>query len=152
MKKGLLIVAAIAMLAGAVQAGEIKLHTWPCTYTAMDLMTIPVKMDIGMYIGVSNQNVSIKLTQQDIHTYTGCTNVTVKCNFNATLSTSIAKVTTNGDVSGTFTSSVTPSTITMGTTTVSVCATLTNAQIQNITGGTKDVQVATVTLKVAPTA
>ncbi len=152
MKKGLLIVAAVLMLAGAAQAGEIKLHVWPCQFIAQDLMTIPVTMDIGFWIRVQNQTrYKIKMSQIDIHTYDGCVTIPVECNFNATLSTSIAKVTTNGDVSGGFSSSVTPSNITPGTTNVSVCAHLVGANLVNMTGGAKDVQVATVTLKVVPT-
>jgi len=152
MKKGLLIVAAVLMLAGAAQAGEIKLHTWPCQLITQDLMTIPVTMDIGFWIRVKSQTkYVIKMSQTDIHTYSGCVTIPVECNFNATLSCSIAKYTVNGDVSGTFTCSVTPSAITPGTTNVSVCASLTNANLLTMTGGANDVQVATVTLKVVPT-
>lgn len=152
MKKGLLIVAAVLMLAGAAQAGEIKLHVWPCAYIAQDLMTIPVTMDIGYWIRVKSQTkYVIKMSQVDIHTYDGCVTIPVECNFNATLSASIAKYTVNGDVSGTFSCSITPSTITSGTTNVSVCAHLVNANLAAIAGGTKDVQVAIVTIKVVPT-
>jgi hypothetical protein len=155
MKKGLLIVAAVLMLAGAAQAGEIKLHVWPCAYIAQDLMTIPVTMDVGYWIRVKSQTkYVIKMSQIDIHTYEGCTTIPVEANFNATLSCSIAKVTTTGDVTsagGWFTCSVTPANITPGTTNVSVCAKLYNANLAAIVGGTKDVQVATVTIKVVPT-
>jgi hypothetical protein len=152
MKKGLLIVAAVLMLAGAAQAGEIKLHVWPCAFIAQDFMSIPVTMDIGYWIRVKNQqNYKIKMAQIDIHTYDGCVTIPVECNFNATLSASIAKVTTNGDVSGTFSVSITPSSITAGTTNVTVCAHLVNANLAAIAGGTKDVQVAVVTIKVVPT-
>jgi len=156
MKKGLLIVAAVLMLAGVAGAGEIKLHVWPCAFIPQELMTIPVYMDIGFWIRVKSQtNYKIKMSQIDIHTYDGCVTIPVECNFNATLSTSIAKVTTNGDVSAGawpgFSSSVTPNIITPGTTNVSVCAHLGGANLGNMTGGAKDVQVATVTLKVVPT-
>jgi hypothetical protein len=152
MKKGLLIVAAVLMLAGAAQAGEIKLHIWPCAFVPQDLMTIPVTMDIGFWIRVKSQTkYVIKLSQIDIHTYDGCVTIPVETNFNATLSTTIARVTTVGNIGGTLTSSVTPSTITPGTTNVSVCAHITDANIGAFAGGTKDVQVAVVTLKVVPT-
>ncbi len=152
MKKGLLIVAAVLMLAGAAQAGEIKLHVWPCQFIAQDLMTIPVTMDIGFWIRVKNQqNYKIKLSQIDIHTYDGCVTIPVECNFNATLSASIAKVTTVGDVGGFLSCSVTPANITPGTTNVQVCAHLVNANLGAFAGGSKDVQVATVSIKVVPT-
>jgi len=155
MKKGLLIVAAVLMLAGAAQAGEIKLHVWPCAWISQDLMTIPVYIDIGYWIRVKSQtNYKIKLNQLDIHTYDGCVTIPVECNFNAVLSTSIAKVTTNGDITAGggvgLSSSVTPSVIAPGTTNVLVCAHITNANIGQFPGGSKDVQVAVVTLKVTP--
>jgi hypothetical protein len=156
MKKGLLIVAAVLMLAGAAQAGEIKLHVWPCAFIAQDLMTIPVTMDVGYWIRVKSQTkYVIKMAQIDIHTYDGCVTIPVECNFNATLSTKIDKFTANGDITAGgwvgLSSSVTPSAITPGTTNVSVCAHVTNANLGALVGGAKDVQVATVTLKVAPT-
>jgi len=155
MKKGLLIVAAVLMLAGAAQAGEIKLHVWPCAFIAQDLMTIPVTMDIGYWIRVKSQTkYVIKMAQIDIHTYDGCVTIPVECNFNATLSASIAKFTTNGDVTaggGFLSCSITPANITPGTTNVQVCAHLVNANLGAFPGGSKDVQVATVTIKVVPT-
>ncbi len=152
MKRGLLIVAATLLLAGAAGAGEIKLHTWPSVFIPQDLIAIPATMDIGFWIRVQDQTkYRIKMSQIDIHTYDGCVTIPVECNFSATLSTTITKVTTNGDVSGTFSSSVTPSNIPPGTTNILVCAHLTNANLAALPGGLKDVQVAVVTLKVVPT-
>jgi hypothetical protein len=153
MKKGLLIVAAVLMLAGVAGAGEIKLHVWPCAFIPQELMTIPVYMDIGFWIRVKDQTkYKIKLSQIDIHTYDGCVTIPVETNFNATLSSSIAKFTTDGkDIGGFLSSSVTPSSITPGTTQVTVCAHISGANIGNFAGGTKDLQVATVTIKVVPT-
>jgi hypothetical protein len=152
MKKGLLIVAAVLMLAGAVQAGEIKLHVWPCAFIAQDFMSIPVTMDIGYWIRVKSQTkYVIKMAQVDTHTYDGCVTIPVECNFNATLSASITKFTATGDVSGTFSVTINPANITPGTTNVQVCAHLINANLAAIAGGTKDVQVATVFIKVVPT-
>jgi hypothetical protein len=152
MKKGLLIVAAVAMLAGIAQAGEIKLHDWPTAFVAQELMTIPVKMDVGYWIRVKSQTkYSIKLVQVGSSaSYNGCVDIPVECNFTAALSTVIAAVTTNGDVSGKWSSDVTPTTISKPGQTISVCAHLTEANLINLTGGADAVQVATVTLKVVP--
>jgi len=158
MKKGLLIVAAVLMLAGSLQAGEIKLHQWPCAFVAQTFMTIPVKMDIGYWIRVKNQqNISIKLTQTSgtIHTYSGCTTIAVESNFNATLTMSIAAVgtTSPGDLNCDFgtTNPTKTATVTPGTTNLQVCAYLTNANLAIGTGGSKNVQVGLITIMVAPT-
>jgi len=152
MKKGLLIVAAVLMLAGAAQAGEIKLHVWPCALIPQDFMSIPVTMDIGYWIRVANQNkIVIKMNQIDVHTYDGCVTIKVETNFNATLSASIQKYTVNGDVSGSFSVTINPALVTPGSNNVQVCAHLVNANLGAIAGGTKDVQVATVFIKVVPT-
>jgi uncharacterized lipoprotein YajG len=158
LKKGLLIVAVVAMLAGAAQAGEIKLHVWPCAFIPQDFMTIPVTMDIGYWIRVKDQNkIKIKLSQIDIHTYEGCVTFNVESNFNATLSASISAVdmdaTKDGVQSmGKFSiSTLTPTDVTLGTTAVKVCAKLTEANLGLIAGGTKDIQVANVLIKVVPT-
>jgi hypothetical protein len=152
MNRGLLILAAALTLTGAAQAGEIKLHIWPTVLVPQDFMTIPVTMDIGYWIRVKSQTkYVIKLSQVDVHTYDGCVTIPVETNFAATLSCSIAKVTTTGDVSGTFSCSISPSNITPGATNVQVCAHLVDANLATIPGGAKDVQVATVTVKVVPT-
>jgi hypothetical protein len=152
MKKGLLIVAAMLMLAGAAQAGEIKLHVWPCAFIAQDFMSIPVTMDIGYWIRVKNQqNYKIKMAQIDIHTYDGCVTIPVECNFNATLSASISAYTVNGNAGGFFSCTINPANVTPGTTNVQVCAHLVNANLGAFPGGSKDVQVATVYIKVVPT-
>jgi hypothetical protein len=152
MKKGLLIVAAMLMLAGAAQAGEIKLHVWPCAFIAQDFMSIPVTMDIGYWIRVKNQqNYKIKMTQIDIHTYDGCVTIPVECNFNATLSASIQAYTVVGNAGGSFSCTINPANVTPGTTNVQVCAHLNGANLGAFPGGSKDVQVATVYIKVVPT-
>jgi hypothetical protein len=148
MKKGLLTAAATLMLAGAAQAGEIKLHAWPCVFTPQDVMTIPVVIDIGYWIRVKSQTkYVIKMSQIDIHTYQGCVTIPIESNGNATLSCSIAKFTANGDVSGQFSCSVTPANVGPETTEISVCAQLTEANLGAMVGGDKDVQVALVTLR-----
>jgi len=151
MKKGLLIVAAVLMLAGSLQAGDIKLHQWPCQFVAQQLMTIPVIMDIGYWIRVKDQSKKIKLVQStgSYYNYDGCITIKVDCNFNVTLSATIAEFGT--DV-GNFTCDITPTQLLPGVgQNVVVCAHLTGADLSIATGGTTGVQVAVVTIKVVPT-
>jgi hypothetical protein len=154
MLKGCLTIAAvIAMLTAGVHAGEIKTHEWPCTFVALEITTIPVVMDIGYFIRVKSQNnLQIKLVQdtQDLHLFTGCTNMTVESNFNAALECSITKT---GAVDGSYTCSLDPQMIDAGSTSVKVCATLKNANLATNGGplaGAKNVQVATVKIRVKP--
>jgi uncharacterized lipoprotein YajG len=150
MKKALFAVAAVALLAVTAQAGEIKLHQWPCTLTPVEITSIPVVMDVGYWVSIQNQNnLKITLAQESIHVYSGCTNMTVKTNVAVTLSTKIAAT---GDVPGNYSSWIDGSAnVPMGTSTVKVCAKVTNADLSGVPGGTTGKQVASVTIMVVPT-
>jgi hypothetical protein len=157
LKKSLFAVTVVALLAALAPAGEIKLHDWPTSYIAQELTDIPVLMDIGYWVFIKDQDkLKIKLSQTGTtssnpskHVYEGCTDVKITSNFDMKLSCSISK---NGAINGDFSCSVTPNTLSLGTGTVSVCAKINNAVLNTsgLVGGTKDLQVATVTLKVAP--
>jgi len=155
LKKSLFAVALVALLASMAPAGEIKLNSWPTTYVPTTLTKIPVVMDIGYWVYIADQqNLKIKLVQTSAagagkHTYEGNTDVKIQCNFDLKLSTSIAG---NGAIAGDFASWVTPDTVSTGGGTVKVYAKLTNANLgtSGLSAGMKDVQVATVTVKVAP--
>jgi hypothetical protein len=151
LKRSLLAVAVIALLAVGVQAGEIKTHDWPCSFVSLEITSIPVVMDIGYYVRIKDQDkLTIKLVQDelDIHKFKGCTDMVIESNFNLVLSASISKT---GAVGGDYAVSLDPGTANAGSTTVKVCATLTNADLSNPanTPG-KTVQVATVKIKVKP--
>jgi len=142
--------AVIAVLAVGVQAGEIKLHEWPCQFVSVEITSIPVVMDVGYYVRIKNQDsLRIKLVQDeaDIHKFKGCTDMSVESNFNLTLSCSISKT---GAIDGSYSCSVNPTDCNAGSTTVQVCATLTGANLNGQPAGTKDVHVATVKIKVKP--
>ncbi len=158
LKKSLFAVAVVALLAAMAPAGEIKLMSWPTGgFIPQELTDIPVLMDIGYWVFIKDQDkLKIKLSQTGSqgsntgqHQYEGCTNVTVQCNFDLKLSCSIAG---NGAIGGDFSCTVTPNTLPVGGGTVSVCAKLVKANLGSagLVGGTKDLRVATVTLKVAP--
>jgi len=150
LKRSLLAVAVVALLAVGVQAGEIKTHEWPCTFVALEITSIPVVMDIGYYVRIKDQDkLRIKLVQDetDIHKFKGCVDMVVESNFNLVLSASINKT---GAIAGDYSVSLDPTTANKGSTTVKVCAELKNANLTGQDAGTKDVQVATVKIKVKP--
>jgi hypothetical protein len=150
MKKALFVVAAVALLAASVQAGEFKTHSWPCTLTPIEITTIPVVMDIGYWVSISSQSsLKITLAQISIHEYQGCTDMTVKCNTKIAVSATIAS---NGTVPGTYSTWIASgSPVSMPGGTVNVCAKLTGADLSKVAGGSTGVPVATVTIWVVPT-
>jgi hypothetical protein len=150
MKKTLVAMAVVALLAVGVQAGEIKTHDWPCSFVSLEITSIPVVMDVGYYVRIKDQDkLKIKLVQDeaDIHKFKGCVDMVVESNFNLVLSASISKT---GAIDGDYSVSLDPSSANKGSTTVKVCATLTKANLTGQEAGTKDVQVATVKIKVKP--
>ena len=148
MKRSFFAVAAVTLLAMTAQAGEIKTYDWPCQFISQELTTIPVVMDVGYWVRIKDQNkLKIKLQQKDIHTYEGCTDMKVECNLNITLSSSISAT---GAVPGNYSCSLDPADIDSPGGTVTVCAKLTNADLSKTPGGSKDVHVATVLIKVKP--
>jgi len=150
MKKALVAMAVVALLAVGVQAGEIKSHEWPCAYVSLEITSIPVVMDVGYWVKIKDQDkLKIKLVQDeaDIHKFKGCTDMVVETNFNAILSCSVDKTPA---VPGNYGCSVAPSTVAPPGGTVQVCVTLEKADFSKTPGGSKDVQVATVKIKVKP--
>jgi hypothetical protein len=150
MKKALVAMAVVALLAVSVQAGEIKLHNWPCTFVSVEITSIPVVMDVGYWVKIKDQDkLKIKLVQDetDIHKFKGCVDMVVENNFNIVLSCSISAT---GAVPGDYSCSVDPANVPAGGGTVKVCATLTKADLSKTPGNSKDVQVATVKIKVKP--
>jgi hypothetical protein len=148
MKRILLTIATVALLATMSQAGEIKIHEWPCEFIFQEVATIPVIMDVGFWIKIKDQSkLKIKLSQKSIHEYEGCTDMKVECNLNIALSCSISAT---GAVPGNYSCSLSPTDIDSPGGTVTVCAKLKNANLSKTPGGSKNVHVATVTIKVKP--
>ncbi|HNS20276.1 MAG TPA: hypothetical protein PKH24_07240 [Sedimentisphaerales bacterium] len=136
--------------AAAVPAGEIKTHCWPCELVPLEIASIPVLMDVGYWIEITNQDAFIKLQQKTINTYEGCTNLKVRCNAALTLSSTIRST---GAVPGTYSTFITKgANLDMPGGTVTVCAKLKDPNLTKQPGGLTNVQVATVTLWVVPRA
>jgi len=148
MSRRSLFIGLLAILcASAAPAGEIKFHVWPCAPVPQEIATIPVVMDVGFWIHIVNQDAVIKLRQVAIHTYEGCTDLQVRTNSNVRLSCSISPT---GAIPGTYSCSITGADINAPGGHANVCARLTNANLAGRPGGTMDVHVATVTIRVVP--
>ena len=143
----LLVIASVVLLATTVQAGEIKVHNWPAVFVPLEVTSYPVVMDIGYWMEVVNQYDVVKLQQITIHKYEGCIDVKVKTNFNLLLSCTIAPT---GAVGGTYTARLTDAAISPPYGVAKLCVTLENANLTGQPGGSKNVHVATVTIRVVP--
>jgi hypothetical protein len=155
MKKALFAVAVMAVLAVAAQAGEIKYHEWPCAPIPQEITTIPVVMDVGYWVRIKDQDkLKITLKQDNIHTYSGCTSMNVETNSCLTFSCEIAKVQKDGKdvVPGKYSCSVSPANIDAPGGTLTACATIAEADLSKVPGGSKGVLVGRVTIKVIPRA
>jgi len=134
-------------------AGQLKVHEpWPCSPIPQEVAKIDVVMDVGYYIYIVDQK-EITVYQDTsstdpYHTYTGCKKTDVKSNFTAELQLSAASASPAG---GTWSAKATPSTVdNTKVWSVEICVTGTKVNIDKLTGGTKGVKVAEVTIKVIP--
>jgi hypothetical protein len=177
LKRSLIAVAVVALLASGVQAGEIKAHCWPCSFVALEITSIPVTVDIGYYVQIRDQDkLKIKLKQDstNFNNFSGClgqggkTTMQVRTNFEMKLAASVSKA---SGIEGSFTVSLTdPSsdasgggyggtaeiTVAPGETFVPVCVKLAgnDKTLFSITGNKSpgtNVQIATVKITVKPT-
>ena len=150
LKRSSVAVVVATLLAVGLQAGEIKIHEWPVQYVPVEITSIPVVMDVGYWIKIKDQDkLKIKLIQDevDIHKFKGCVDMVVENNFNVCFSCSISAT---GAVPGDYSCSVSPASLPGGGGIVTVCATLVKADLSKTPGHSKDVQVATVKIKVKP--
>jgi hypothetical protein len=142
-----LVIASIVLVATAAQAGEIRADQWPTHFLPLEVTSYPVVMDVGYWMQIVNQFEIIKLEQVTISRYQGCVDVKVKTNFNLLLSCTI---TPTGAIGGTYTATLTNAAIPAPYGIATLCVTLDNANLTGQPGGSKNVHVATVTIKVVP--
>jgi hypothetical protein len=141
--------ALLALTATVAPAGELKIHNWPVTFVPQEIpgLEIPVLLDVGFWVDIVNQNDKIKLQQVNIHTYEGCLDLQVRCNFDLTLSCAIHP--TNA-IPGNYSCSIAGADVDAPGGIATLCAKLTNANLGSQPGGSKNVKVAVVTLRVVP--
>jgi len=150
LKRSLIAVVAVAVLATVAQAGYIKTHDWPTTYVPQELTSIPVIVDVGYYVKVMDQTKTIKMHQLTgaPTNFSGNTTIKVRTNFNLTLSCAINP---KGNVTASsWGCSLSPENVDAGTTTdVVVTATANGLAVENVPANT-EVEVATVKISVVP--
>lgn len=147
LRRSLFIALAAILGVSTARAGEIKGYMWPCAPIPQEIATIPVLMDIGYWIEILNQDAVIKLRQITIQTYEGCTDLRVRTNSQIRLSCTISPT---GAVPGTYSCYITGADINPPGGNANVCAKLSNANLTGRPGGTKDLKVAVVTVRVVP--
>jgi spore coat polysaccharide biosynthesis protein SpsF (cytidylyltransferase family) len=86
LKKSILGVVLLALVAMPAYAGHMKRTDWPCEFKFVDLCDIPVYMNVGLYVEILDQHLlKIILEQEDIDTYSGCVTIYIKSNFDLIL-------------------------------------------------------------------
>ena len=138
---------AVALLATAASAGSLQIRSWPIVYFPQEVTTIPVVMDIGFWMDVAIEEEGLKLLPVGPRTYKGCVDLTMRSNFNLTLTCSIVST---GVVGGQYSCLPEYAHIDMPGGAVTVCARLDNADIGNRPGGSENVHVATIVIEVIP--
>ena len=147
LRPGLIAICVAALVTTAAPAGELKFHAWPVAYVPVEVVDIPVVMDVGFWVDIVNQDDVIKLHQVSIHRYEGCLDLEVHCNFDLTLDCSIIST---GAIDGRYACSLQDPDIDVPGGTATVCAQLVDADLDGQPGGSRDVHVATVTITVVP--
>jgi len=143
----LLVMASVVLSATSLQAGQIKAHNWPVQFVPLEVAAYPVVMDVGFWMEIVNQSDVIKLQQVTITRYEGCIDVQVRTNFSLLMSCTI---TPTGAVGGTYTATITNAAVNPPSGTARLCVTLNNANLTGQPGGSTNVHVATVTVRVVP--
>jgi len=95
-----LTVGAVALLAVAAQAGEIKTHKWLSSLTPQQLTTIPVWMEVQPWVRIKDlDKLVIRLVRRTADTYEGC--IDIVCEARADVSIE-AEFVSNGLVPGEY--------------------------------------------------
>jgi hypothetical protein len=138
---------AAALLATAAPAGSLEIRYWPPTFVPQELVDIPVVMDVDLWMDVAVQGETLKLKPVGAHRFEGYLDVRVRCNFNARLLYSIVAT---GVISGHYSCFPEYADIDVPGGTATIGARLDNADLSNVPGGSRNVHVATIMVKVIP--
>jgi hypothetical protein len=137
----------LLLLTTSLQAGEIKTHNWPVQFVPLEVAAYPVVMDVGFWMEILNQCDVIKLQQVTITRYEGCLDLQVRTNFNLLLSCTVVPT---GAIGGIYTATLTNAAVNPPSGVVRLCVRLDNANLVGQPGGSTNVHVATVTVRVVP--
>ncbi len=138
---------AAAALTTAASAGTLEVRYWPMTFTPQELVTVPVVMDVGLWMDIAVQGKTLKLHQVTARRFEGCVDVKVRCNFNARL---LYSITATGAVKGLFSCFPEYADIDVPGGTTTVCARLGDADFSSAAGAATDLNVAHITINVMP--
>jgi hypothetical protein len=113
----------------------------------VQLTHINVVMDVGYWIDFVNRPDVIKLEPVDLTTYQGYTNLQVHCNFDLSMSCTI---TPTGEIPGRYSCWIDGDEIHAPQGTARVYARLEKANIAAQMGGSRNIHVATITVRITP--
>jgi hypothetical protein len=137
---------------GATSERKAESYNWPAAYLMQDICVIPVKMDVGFWIKVNGcKDLVMKLSQVEIHKYSGTLDISIVCNVNIKLEASFTKGTGMPSM-GTDFCTVTPSTLDAPGGTVVLALKIKDVDLAGFTSAQVGtcIQIGTVTLKVRP--
>ncbi len=147
MLRRLFVMASVVLLATSLQAGQIGTNNWPVQFVPLEVTSYPVVMDVGYWMEIVNQGDVIKLLPVTPTRYEGCIDVRVRTNFNLLMDCTVVPT---GAVAGTYTATMTNAAINPPYGVARLCCTLTNANLTGQPGGSVNVHVAIVTVRVRP--
>jgi hypothetical protein len=112
LKKSILGVVLLALVAMPAYAGHLKKYDWPCEFKFLDLCEIPIYMNVGLYVEILDQDdLKIVLEQDDIDTYSGCCTIQIKSNFDLILGCYVLDNDASKAMGGSFSCTIDPSEI-----------------------------------------
>ncbi len=120
---------------------------WPPRFIPTHVGAINVLMDIGYWVDFINFPDTIRLQEVDLRTYQGRLDVELVCNFCLTMECTIAPT---GTIPGQYSCWLESDHINPPGGTARLFVRLENANLAGYLGGTKDVHVATVTVRITP--
>jgi len=100
LRKSVIGISLLSLLPLSLQATSMTRFFGSLSYAPERICSIPVVMDVGMYVEILDvQNLSIKLQQVEFDTYEGCTEIKIKSNFDLQL---MSKIKPTGMVPGKY--------------------------------------------------
>ena len=139
--------------ATSAQPGFLEVHDWPKYWVEdeVDICTVPVYMELPGFAKVLNMDdLEIHLESLDFRTYEGCTDFEIISAIDVLLG---CRVTSNGKVGGDYSSKIeNPQVPATGSEPVTrtACVRLENVSFDTIPAPNESLQVATLTLTIAP--
>jgi hypothetical protein len=137
----------LMMLAATVSAGDSGVHYWPARFPPEHIAQVRVLMDIGYWLDLVNLPDTIKLRQVDLYTYEGGLDLSVRCNFPLSMRCTIEP---NGEVPGQYSCWMDGRDIDPPAGTAHLGVRLENANTAAQLGGTTNIPVAIVTIRITP--